>query len=452
MIIQRDANGRIIGKYDSVAQAGAETDITTRNIYSVLAGDRKTAGGFYWEKVDDDEQDTPESRTEWSESTDEARFSGVIRGKNVTTLEELLEFCQVNLDRWEVKRHTIKTWHTTLKRKGYIDTATADVPVKGKGFVGKPLPTHDVEQILNVGFTVEFALRSDFKEQLVEMLKTHIQPVFLKKPLQRQKGKYVVEFAIFDHHLGKEGFDAETLQHNWSIETAMEQYQKVIEFGLSKVDIDNVHEFLLPTGNDLINVDSVLGSTTSGTKVGSDTFWLNLFRYSKEAVSQAIQMLQQYAPVKAIFIPGNHDHNGVLALSEVIKAMFQHNTDVDVICSGRGREWYDFGNNLLGWHHGDRCDAKKAHTMMIADVPHLIKKNQYRAMHVGHTHRSAKTETVSLLTSTEEFGLTYEICPSLSPLDKWHDANLFIGNLRRSKIFGYEYDRGHEFEFIYNLK
>jgi hypothetical protein len=460
LIVQLDLEGNVIAEYSTISEAQEATGAEGTNIRAVIAGRRNTAKGYKWEERYEEEEpivdvDSDNTSSEWKEDKGQATFTGRVVGEELTTLEDVLKRCKVDLSVWEVKTHTLKHWTTTMKKKTLVDSKSGKAWKDGVPFVGTPVSAHESVSVMNTGWTIIFQHKSDYKERLVEMLKSQIKPQLVTNILptrgRTKSASYAVEFMITDHHLGKDGLDPNTLKPIWSIDEAMAEYQKVIEFGLSKVDLDTVQEFWLPTGNDLLHVENGNGVTTSGTRVSGDLIWLNLFRYGKEAIDLAIQALSKYAPVKAYFIPGNHDQSGVLSMSEVISALFKNNPNVEVICSGRGREWAVFGNNLIGWHHGNRCDARKAHTMMITDVPSLLHQDQYRALHVGHTHRSAKSETVTLNTLNEEFGLVYEICPSLTPLDAWHNDNIYIGNLRRSKIFCYEYEKGLEAEFIYNL-
>lgn len=455
MIVQLDLEGNVIAEFSTITEAQDATGAESTNIRAVISGRRNTAKGFKWEERYEEEEPAVEGdnvSSEWKEDKDQATFTGRVLGEELTTLEDVLKRCKVDLTVWEVKTHTLKHWTTTMKKKTLVDSKSGKAWKDGIPFEGSPVSVHESVSVLNTGWTIIFQHKSDYKERLVEMLKNSITSLKGVTLLPKREAKsYVVEFMITDHHLGKDGLDPTTLKPIWSVDEAMSEYQKVIDFGLSKLDLDKVQEFWLPTGNDLLHVENGNGVTTSGTRVSGDLIWLNLFRYGKEAVSLAVETLSKYAPVKAYFIPGNHDQSGVLSMSEVIAALFKNNPNVEVICSGRGREWAVFGNNIIGWHHGNRCDARKAHTMMITDVPHLLHENQYRAVHVGHTHRSAKMETVTLNTLNEEFGLVYEICPSLTPLDAWHNDNIYIGNLRRSKIFCYEHDKGLEAEFIYNL-
>lgn len=453
MIYQLDLDGKVLGEFTTLSEAAEGSGAEATNIRAVIAGRRNTAGGFKWEeKFEEIEEETPktEHTLEHEYGQDYVKFTGVLRDVEINSLEDLLQFTKVDLELWEVKNYTTKVWTTTMKRRTLIDSGTASPPIPGQGFSGKPLYEHTALQVTNVGFTVNFVHRTNYREKLLDSLKTHVAALPTKIS-QRKNGHKIAEFLVTDHHLGKHGFDSRTMEFCWDIPRAMEEYSKAIDFGLSKVDLDSIEYFVLPTGNDLLHVDNGLGTTTSGMKISDDLFFLNLFRYAKEAVAKSIQKLVQHAPVKIIFIPGNHDENAVLMLSEVIREMFRDNPSVEVICRGNGREYESYGVNLIGWHHGKSNNPQKASNMMIADVPELFATAKFRTVHVGHTHTSSKTQTLTLNTLKEEHGIIYEVCPALCPTDKWHDQNLYIGNLRRSKIFVYDKDRGLEAEYYYNI-
>jgi anthranilate/para-aminobenzoate synthase component II len=453
LIYQLDLEGNVISVFPTLTEAAEANEIEATNIRAVIAGRRNTAGGSKWEeRFEEIEEETPktEHTIEHEYGEDYVKFTGVLRDVEINTLDDLLKFTKVDLNLWEVKNYTTKVWTTTMKKRTLIDSGTAAPPIPGEGFKGKALYEHSALQVTNVGFNVNFVHRTNYKEQLLDSLKTHVAAL-PTNPIQRKTGKKMVEFLVTDHHLGKHGFDSKTMEFCWDIPKAMEEYSKAIDFGLSQINLDEVEYFVLPTGNDLLHVDNGAGTTTSGMKISDELFYLNLFRYAKEAVAKSVQKLVQHAPVKVIFIPGNHDENAVLMLSEVIREMFRDNPSVEVICRGNGREYESFGVNLIGWHHGKSNNPQKASNMMIADVPELFAKAKYRTVHVGHTHTSSKTNTVTLNTQKEEHGIIYEICPALCPSDKWHDQNLYIGNLRRSKVFVYDKELGLEAEYYYTI-
>lgn len=454
MIIQKDTEGNILGRFNSVAEASEHTEIIATNIYAVLRGDRDKAGGSFWEKVQDEE---PEQETqgnnlvEFSETADGAVYSGVLRGIKITSLQELLAYCKVDLDKWEVKAHTIRTWTTSMKKKSYIDSATALPPKQGAGFVGKPLPMQETDQLLNIGFKVELIANRKFLDNLKQTLLSNIQPLPKKAAIRKNNGRYVAEFMITDHHLGKAGFDPSTLKFNWSIEQAIQEYYNVIDFGIDRLDTANLTEILLIAGNDYLHIDSNLGTTSSGTKVADSQFFLTLFRYGKETLINSILKLREIAPVRVIFIPGNHDEVGTVTMSEVITEAFRNDPSVTVQCNGSGRDYYRFGVNFLAWQHGKGNNPQKAANMMIAERPQEFATAKFRFCHVGHTHMSKKTEVKTFNTLSEDHGVVYEICPSVTSTDFWHFENIFIGPLRRSKIFVYDIDHGLTAEHYYNI-
>lgn len=50
-VLQKDSLGRIINKYPSIQSA--QRDLKISHIWDVIVGQRKTAGGYIWEYVDD---------------------------------------------------------------------------------------------------------------------------------------------------------------------------------------------------------------------------------------------------------------------------------------------------------------------------------------------------------------------------------------------------------------
>lgn len=455
MIVQLDLEGNVIAEFSTITEAQDATGAEGTNIRAVISGRRNTAKGFKWEERYEEEEpavDTDNVSSEWKEEKDQATFTGRVLGEELTTLEDVLKRCKVDLTVWEVKTHTLKHWTTTMKKKTLVDSKSGKAWKDGVPFEGSPVSVHESVSVLNTGWTIIFQHKSDYKERLVEMLKTHISAIQPQKELVPNDSAYVAEFMITDHHLGKIGFDSATMKFNWTIEQAIDEYDKIVDFGISKLPKEGVKEIWAIIGNDLLNCDGNAGLTTGGTKVSEDMFFLNLFRTAKEVVARSIVKMAEIAPVKAIFIPGNHDETGVLTLSEVIAEMFRGNPNVEIVSRGCGREYRSFGVNLIGWHHGKGNDPRKAANMMIADVPELFSKAKYRSVHVGHTHTSSKTETVSLNTHKEEHGLIYEVCPTVTSTDQWHNNNLYIGNLRRSKIFLYHKENGLEAEFYYNAQ
>ena len=54
MILQITHEGQLVGRYISLTEASERTDIDKGSICKVLKGQRKSAGGFKWEREEDE--------------------------------------------------------------------------------------------------------------------------------------------------------------------------------------------------------------------------------------------------------------------------------------------------------------------------------------------------------------------------------------------------------------
>lgn len=285
------------------------------------------------------------------------------------------------------------------------------------------------------------------KESLTNQIKI---PNYQKPPIIRSR-KLSLQFNITDHHFGKLGFNPETMAFNWSLEQAAAEYNKVIDDFLARTNPKQIAEFVLPTGNDLINIDSSHNTTTRGTPQMGANFWHQVFRHSKETVIASIEKLSKIAPVYAYFIKGNHDKDSVFTLGEAVEAYFRKIPNVFIKNEPIKRNYHEFGANAIGFAHGDKIKKTDIYKTMSLDEPELFARCKYRSFQVGHLHKNKLNKVIDLEFKDEMSGIDVEICPSLSPVDQWHHENLFIGNIRRSKGFVRHKEHGLIKELYYNL-
>lgn len=105
-------------EFTNVRQAANELNLHERNIYSVIAGDRKTSGGYKFEWEDgilntqyDANQGDHNQEIDRQIQESANSLSWFMRVPNqVTTLEEALKFCEADLTKWEVEKWTSNYW------------------------------------------------------------------------------------------------------------------------------------------------------------------------------------------------------------------------------------------------------------------------------------------------------------------------------------------------------
>ena len=113
-ILRLDLDGNVLDTWNSPSEAANELDLDASHIMKVVKGKRKTHGGYYW-KVD--EQETMVDQT-FSKSYDYKKDEAILTAKTdrpLTSLEEALEFFEVDTEKWEAERYVINSWDVTNK-------------------------------------------------------------------------------------------------------------------------------------------------------------------------------------------------------------------------------------------------------------------------------------------------------------------------------------------------
>lgn len=355
--------------------------------------------------------------------------------ERLRTPEEMAAFHAIDLKKWFAK---------SIKTSYHEQGAKIKRPGKDAGHYHVTKPLH--------GLKIEWRLRDESLKKTLESLVEQISlNDFDAQKIDVAGRRLSVEIMITDLHLGKIGFNPETMEFNWTLQDAAREMNAAIDFFVSQVDGSRIAEFVLPIGNDYLNIDNSSNQTRRGTPQMSGDFWHNVFRFGKQLAIAAIEKLATIAPVRVYMVKGNHDEDSVFSLGEVIAAYFNSHPNVDVTNHPVERNYHEFGANLIGFAHGHEFNMAKAMQTMAMDEPIRFGRSKFRSYHFGHLHQNKLTKVMNLAIKEEHFGVDVEICPSMSPLDEWHYKNAYIGNLRRAKCFVRDFANGLVQEIYYNL-
>lgn len=349
---------------------------------------------------------------------------------HIKTLEQLLEKCKVDQDEWNVKHYIVNKWDVTA----VID----DQLVTKENF--------------QVKATLERNKTEYEKKQWSEFLKTikSYAPDYsgLDKFKKTGKEKYLLELSLPDLHVGKLSWDEESGE-NYDTKIAIKRYNDAVTSLLNHVSHykDQIHEILLPVGNDLFNIDNKNNMTTAGTPQHVDSRWQQMFRKTKDLMLMTIDSLSAIAPVKVVMVSGNHDYQTVFYLGEVLQAWYNRSNRVTVDNSASLRKYYRYGTNLIGFTHGDQ----EKHL----DLPYLMSEERkldwaetsYREFHLGHFH---KRKTISFVDVDENRGIKVRVLPSLSGTDAWHHSKGYR-SMKSAVAFLYDKNNGLVAEFNHNV-
>ena len=323
----------------------------------------------------------------------------VSKSTDIRTLEQLLAYTRVDLDIWEVQKHTVNMWGGEQNPNFQV-----------KAWLKRREDNHSTRDEI-----------AAFKEEAAGYA-----PVYPKIQYDFEETGNLLEISLFDHHFGQLSWGDETGGSHYDIKIAEDLVLQSVSYILA--NSPQPDRILLPIGNDFFNVNSMANATVSGTPQSEDDRWKKTFSHGRQLWVKIIEMCMQVAPVDILVIPGNHDEERVYYLGETLYAWFHACDSVYVDNSPTLRKYYKWGDCLIGYTHGDREAKGSLINIMATEKPIEWSRTKYREWHKGHLH-AAKATAFQIL--DEERGVREWVLPSLVAVDDWH-AGKGYSSLRES--------------------
>lgn len=321
----------------------------------------------------------------------------------ISSLEDLLEYCKVDMQVWMVDRFLCNKWEVGAKNeKGKIEVE----------------PLFQVKAFLKRRKEI-FDARIEI-DKLKEEAKQHMR---IPEPVvySTQSSDNMLELLIPDLHVAKLAWAKETGGKNYDVPIAVETYRRAYTGLINKASSINLSKIVLGVGNDLLQADNIQGTTYSGTKVDVDSRYRKTYVTARLMLTEAIQTLRKIAPVEVKVVPGNHDTLSAFTLGDSLECTFHNYQDVSVDNAPALHKIVEWGDVLLALMHGHAGKQTKYGIWLASQYPVEFGRTKFREVHVGHKHKSAVDE---------EFGIRVRTFSALCPADEWHATNLFTGNLR----------------------
>lgn len=359
----------------------------------------------------------------------------------VKSLEDLLQVCNVDQNKWEIISWQCKKWDLGIKNSQNTIETKKLYSVSAK-FKAKVLETNlQLQKDLLIKELFEkaptFNLLKNFNG-FKEAIKNHNK--------ETQKG-CLLELCLFDAHFGKLAH-AEESGKDEDIKITTAKYKEAIRSLVSRVNIDSVERILLPIGNDMINIDGINGMTTAGTPQTSDSRFYKIIRTVKNVLIDTINDLLAIAPVDVVVVQGNHDTQSMFLLGEILGAFYSKNESVKIFNDPTYRKYYQYGNTGIQFTHGNEEPHQSLGLIFATEKPELWADVKFRYCQIGHFHKSKKLNYVSV----DEFqGFQVQILPSLSGNDSWHTKKGYQ-SLKQAKAFLIDYNDGVVAEFTHSCK
>lgn len=408
---------------DQQLRAAVESADGNLTIAARSVGLPRTTFTDRWDKIKP-EADKADLRQRLEVDEDEKSKGITSVSSSLRSLNAVLSAAQVDLAIWEVERHVINKWDVAMKLKD------------GKG-QHKP----HAESLWQIKIWLRRKipkLIEDAAKEFLERIRKHapkyprlIRPKHLDDPR-------ILEVGLVDAHFGKLAWGEET-GVNYDLKIAGSVYFNAAQDVLARTKHVNIFQIILPIGNDFFHTNNAEGTTARGTRQDTDGRSKKVFRAGKDAVIRAIEAFLVRAPVKVVWVPGNHDPDTSWYLCELLAAYFGRCDAVEIDTSPMSRKYIRFGNTLIGLAHGDEESWQSLPSIMASEERDAWAKAKYCEWHVGHFHKQKQIQ----YNAGDTFNsVVVRVLPSLSGTDAWHYRKGYVKTPRAAESYLWTKDRG----------
>ena len=338
----------------------------------------------------------------------------VAKTKNKTP-EDILRIHEYDPLQYSLSKHTLKIYNAYSKKDGVQELMSSSV-------VAKPL-------------------QNKLSEDALRTIYASLEPAELDEYEYTYGNKKMLEFPIMDLHLGKFSW-AREVGEDYDLEIASNIFLNSIQELLARIKRHQYKfdKILFPVGQDFYNFDDDNNKTTAGTPQDTDTRWQKMFERGNRILIAAIKELRKLAPVDVCYIQGNHDYKMSYFTVHNLATYYKDTDSITVNMDIKPRKYYEFGNCMIGYTHGNKETKKRLTTIMQAEAPEMWGRTKYRELHMGHLHSEHVTEIQ---------GFKQRRISSVTSVDRWHKEKGYIGVVRQMQAFVWDYDYG--LENIYNI-
>lgn len=280
--------------------------------------------------------------------------------------------------------------------------------------------TRQEEKMIKEAANNWWAFRGLIINPLVEKLQNVFAAYTVPKLVLPEGDAHALVISPFDLHYGKYAWSGE-VREEYSRQMARDLLLSKAQEIIGDVVKYNIEKIIVPVGSDFFHVDTLGGTTTKGTPQDCDGTFIQIMVEGQQLMVEFIDLLRQVADVEIILTAGNHDFKLSHVLLQYLGAYYRHCEDVNVIKCHKFRQYFEYGENLMGFTHGDGTKLSELPYLMANEASESWSRTKHRAFFTGHLHH----EMVKDFKGVKVFQM-----PSLSGSDRWHHHHGFEGSTR----------------------
>ena len=270
-------------------------------------------------------------------------------------------------------------------------------------------------------------LREGLSDSFFDILKGHKPASVKSRPMVIDKN-YAVVLSPTDLHFGKYGW-VDEVGVSYDLDEARARVLEKTEELLARLP-SKPDKFFVGVGSDWFHVDNDVGTTTKGTAQDMAATPAQILMEGCDLARQHIDLLRTVSEVELVFMGGNHDRHTSIMLMLYLEAYYNECEDVTVTVSPNIRQYVSYGNNLIGFTHGDGKVMNKLPNLMAHEARKDWGKTNNHLWFHGHLHHQQMRETSGCLIVQ---------LPSLAGEDRYHSRHGYV--MARAGLSAYMIDK-----------
>lgn len=244
-----------------------------------------------------------------------------------------------------------------------------------------------------------------------------------------ENGKYLV-LPIVDLHANMRASIEATGVH-YDLDEAEKMFWNIIDDVCERIGNTKFEKIFFVIGNDLLNADNRVGTTTKGTPQDNYADIEKAIVKVTNMLIRGINKLKRISCVDVIHVPSNHDYIVSFGIANALRARFLEDPRVEVDCSYRERKYRVIGKTLIGFAH-DVKNIDKINDVIQADARAELADTTNTVYLLAHKHHEERKDVA---------GTDVMRLPTVSPLSRWaYDGG--YSAVRKSKTLVIDDDYG----------
>lgn len=260
----------------------------------------------------------------------------------------------------------------------------------------------------------------DFLEKLTESIKEYNYQA--PTPSETILTDHIGLINIFDSHIDKLCTYDQTNEVS-SLENNVQHFKQAFVNLFHKCQY--AERILFPIGNDFFNANDEKNTTVKGTPQDSFFDWKHSFNTGLATIRWCIDYcLKHGKPVDVITVYSNHDATKLFYLATCLKLIYETSTHVTVELQSIQRKYYQYGECLFGFAHGDKERTNALPSLMASEKKKEWGNTSHRFWFLGDKHHEKQ---FVLKKSLDTPSVEIHWLRAVATTDNWHYQAGYIG-------------------------